>query len=521
MQDTPSTLTRSFTGYSLGVVMSRVSGMFRDIALAAFFGASAEIALFMVAYRFANLMRRMLAETPLASSFVPLFEKTKRESKEESASFFRDTFFSLAVIASVVTLMIVGGLQVALQTIPSQTRLIELTQIMTPSLLAICLYALCSQLLHCERKFFLPAVAPVGFNLMWIIAAYLGSRYVSFASMHLLAWGVVVAFVVQWLILLPTTLKVLPGALSWGFLKKTKLFSPSVRLMGRPFLLGALGMGAAQINMALDSLFATAADLQGPAFLWYAVRIEQVPMALFGVAISATLLPALARAVKSGALEHAAALLQQGLKRSFALMAFSMFGLLALGRLVVMILFARGAFDLVALEATTKCLWYYSLGLIPHGAVLLLAAAFYAYEDFKTPMRASIYAVILNVASNAFMVFVLHLGAPSIALATSLTSLFNYLYLQKQLKKKNIQKLVPSIFYIKTLITGALTLALTLGLQSFVFKTLKLGSSSLVALGSLILLGSFYVSVYFLLEIKLKCKEIFSLFKEVIGLRKN
>ena len=93
MRDTPKTLVKSFTGYSFGVFISRISGMCRDIALSFFFGTGPEIALFMMAYRFANLMRRMLAESPLSSSFVPIFESKKNNSSEEGVRFFRDLFF--------------------------------------------------------------------------------------------------------------------------------------------------------------------------------------------------------------------------------------------------------------------------------------------------------------------------------------------------------------------------------------------------------------------------------------------
>ncbi|MEI8300160.1 MAG: murein biosynthesis integral membrane protein MurJ [Chlamydiota bacterium] len=520
MQDTVSSLTRSVTRYSLGVVVSRLSGMCRDMVLAACFGASAEIALFMVAYRFANLMRRMLAESPLASSFVPLFEKKKGVSKEEASRFFRDVLISLVVIVTCVICLMMGGLEGLIYIAPSQGELFRLIQIMTPSLLFICLYALCSQLLHCERQFFLPAMAPVGFNFIWIIAAYLAGYQISFTSMFWLSWGIVVAFCVQWGILMPTTAKIVPEIISWKFLRETRLFSPSVRLMGKPFLLGALGMGASQINMALDSVFATIADSQGPAFLWYAIRLQQVPMALFGVAISAVLLPALSRAIKGGYLEQGLTLLEQGLKRSFALMTFSMFGLFALGRLITMVIFARGAFDLQALEATTKCLWCYSLGLIPHAAVMLLAAAFYAYEDFKTPMKGAVYVVVLNVVGNAFMVFVLHLGAESIALATSLTSVCNYLYLHRHLRCKLGKQFVHGVFYIKTLTVGCGALWATLALQAALLKTAELHTASFTALSKGILLGLFYLGVYCLLEKGLKCAEVFSFFKEAFRLRK-
>jgi len=500
-------------GYSLGVMVSRLSGMCRDIALAYFFGTSQEIALFMVAYRFANLMRRMLAETPLTSSFVPLFEKAKQEG--EALAFFRDTFGSLVVLTALITGAIVGGGWGIGSFFSIQGEGMKLAQVMTFSLPAICLYTLCSQLLHCEKKFFLPAAAPVGFNGMWIIGAYWASR---FYKMEILAWGVVAAFFVQWLFVMPPLIKRFPELLSFAFLRKIRLFSSTVRSMGKPLVLGALGMGATQINLVLDSLFAKVADPEGPAFLWYAIRLQQVPMALFGVAMTAVLLPAFSRAVKAFDIEQAEWLFSHGIKRSFALMSFSMFGLLALGKLAVMLLFARGSFTEVSLENTWQCLVGYSLGLIPHAAALLLSAYFYAKEDFKTPMKASLYAMGLNAGLNALMVFALGLGALSIALATSLTSLFNALYLFS--KMNLITRQVPRVFYLKTLLLGGGCCMVIGGLQKVFFSLYPLQKSSLLGAFVFFLLAAAYCGLYFVLEIKTKSQEVLQCIKEAFKLEK-
>lgn len=516
MRDTPKTLTKSFTGYSAGVFISRLSGMCRDITLAFFFGTTAEIALFMMAYRLANLMRRMLAESPLSSSFVPSFESKKNISSEESSRFFRDLFFSLALVVIGVTALLMGGMWIFSQLFFSSASTIEmisLTQVMFPSLLFICLYGLCSTFLQCERQFFLPAVAPVAFNMIWVIMACFAAKFELSKAMRVLSYGVVLAFFMQWIVLMPQVFKSLLKSLSLVELCKVKVFNRSLRPIVKPFLLGILGVGATQINIALDSVFAQFSSLEGPAFLWYAIRIEQVPIALFGVAISTAILPALTRTIQVKDKLGTLLLLEQGFRQTFSLMTFSMFGIFALGYLAITALFGRGGFHYHSVWETTKCLWAYSLGLIPHGLVLLLVSSYYAQKDFKTPMKGAIISVVFNSILNAVMVFVLHFGAASIALGTSLTSLFNYLYLKKFLKTIVAEEVSTFLFYVKTLLCGSVAFAVTAFLQyQLMFQGEKLLSFK-TALSALGVFSIFYVSLYCLLERLFRCEEILKLIK--------
>jgi putative peptidoglycan lipid II flippase len=504
MVEAIKTLKKSFSGYSIGVLISRVSGMCRDIALAFFFGTTAEIALFIVAYRFANLMRRILAESPLSSSFVPVFEGARARSIEEGALLFRDLFYSLSVLVTGIVLLAIGGLALYAHYYPLGDTLAYLTEVMLPSLLFISLYGLCSTFLQCEKSFFLPAVAPVAFNCVWIVVAFFAHRFPLEDAMKFLAYGVVLAFVLQWVVVMPKVFKLIARAIS-ARMWKPRLFHTSLKPMVKPFFMGTLGIGATQINIALDSVFARCASLEGPAFLWYAIRIEQVPIALFGVAIAAAILPPLTRSIQRKDLSTMRALLQQGYKQTFALMTFSMFGLFALGYLVVLVLFGRGEFQIQAVEATTRCLWCYALGLIPHGWTMLLASTHYAYLDFQTPMRGALYSVLLNIAVNALMVFVFHWGPASIAVGTSLTSLFNACYLNHRLKAHLQDTFVTFVFYLRTWGCGTLSFLLT----AFLVHILLIqGYKPLVNLLGFGVLSVLYLVIYCVLEKLFQCEEV-------------
>lgn len=507
MEHTSKSLIRAFSGYGAGVVVSRLSGLAREVSLAFFFGTSPELALFMVAYRFANLLRRMLAESPLTSSFIPLFEAHKQKSPEEGAFFMRDLFYSFALLVLGIVLLIIVSLVFTRHFLTSSDsiQLCKLTECMTPSLLFLCLYGLCAAFLQSEKQFFLASAAPVMFNFVWIGAAYYAYISKSSHTMFILAWGIVIAFAMQWAVLLPKVLKQLRAHLSIKNLFKPKLFAPSLKKMVKPFCFGMLGIGATQINIALDGVFARFASPEGPAFLWYAVRLEQLPIALFGVAISAVILPILTRAVHSGDDLTSKKLLEKGQRQTFALMSLSMFGIFSLGRLIVEVLFGHGAFDAHSIEEVTNCLWGYSIGLIPHGILLLFSSCFYAYKDYKTPMHAALISVVINVCLNVVMVFFLKWGALSIAIGTSLTSLFNALYLIIIFERKR-----PSIFsnmsmfYLKHLVCGV-SAFLIVGFLSNILAPL-LSKPALLAF-----LGSSCIASYLFMEKALKSEEVLEL----------
>jgi putative peptidoglycan lipid II flippase len=186
----------------------------------------------------------------------------------------------------------------------------------------------------------------------------------------------------------------------------------------------------------MDSIFAMCASLEGPAYLWYAIRIYQLPLALFGIALSSALLPPLARAVSKKEWEAFQGLLSYSFTKSFHFIFPCVIAVFVLAASGVNLLYGRGDFSQEATIETIFCLWGYSIGLLPAVFVLLLAPAFYAQKNFQVPMQAAVLSMAINIVLNALFVFGLHLGVLSIALSTSFSAWFNCWFLQRALEQK-------------------------------------------------------------------------------------
>ena len=160
-----------------------------------------------------------------------------------------------------------------------------------------------------------------------------------------------------------------------------------------------------QINSALDAVFARYASLEGPAYLWYAIRIEQLPLALFGIAFSTALLPSLSRALKAGNTPQYLSLLQFCFRKCYSLIFPCCLGVFVLGGVGVNLLFGRGGFTGESTHQTILCLWGYGIGLVPAAFVLLMAPAFYATREYKIPMKGAVISVGINLALSTLFVF--------------------------------------------------------------------------------------------------------------------
>jgi putative peptidoglycan lipid II flippase len=471
MSDTPQTVSRSSVSFLSGTFLSRLSGLGRDTVMAVIFGSHPAIAAFMVAFRFANLIRRLFGEGALSSGFIPHFEELRACSSENAAKFVRDLLFSL----SLFLILLIGGLEILLWGVgecahlnPDNAEILHLTMWMLPGALFICLFGLCSGLLQCDRRFFLTGFAPAAFNAVWIAAALLlKGKSPTFAVLSL-SVAVVVGFFMQWAMLAPQTWGLLKRSLPWRECLRPQLFSSSIRNLAKPVFLGILGVGAVQINSALDGVFARSASLEGPAYLWYAIRIEQLPLALFGIALSTALLPSLSRALEEGLRDRYTELLRFAFRRSFSLIFPCSLGIFSVGLAGINFLYGHGDFSLQDTYETTLCLWGYGFGLLPSVFVILLAPAFYARKEFRIPMIGSMASVALNVLLNSLLVFIFHWGAFSIALATSVAAWFNYFYLAKRMGEPLLDRAVFRSFF-------------------------KTGSSALVAAVSTLLVGHFFI----------------------------
>lgn len=471
-QESSKAVSKHAWHFFSGTLISRLSGGVRDVAMAICFGAHPAIAALLVAFRFSNIFRRLFGEATTTTVFAPHFETSRKETERQGALFFRDLFVSIALTLLLIVLL---G-EVALTYLmhlptfsPEALEILHLTRWMFPGLFFICLYGASGALLQCERRFFLPAIAPVAFNLLWIGGIALLWKEEGSAAAQGLALAITLAFCAQWALTAPASYHYLRAHLTLREIVTPRPFSLPIRRIVRPFLFAIIGVSAVQINTAADALFARYASLEGPAHLWYAIRLQQVPLSLFGLAIAGALLPPLSRAMEAGDLDTYRSLVRFALRRGFALVFPCAVALIALGPSGINLLYGHGHFTQEATYHTILSLWGYALGLIPMIFVLILAPAFYAKKEVLIPMRASLLSVACNILLNALFICVLGWGAYSVAIATSLSAFLNLYLLHSAL----VQKVSP-LFGRETLLQ---------------FR--KVAACTLIAATTTILLGSF------------------------------
>jgi putative peptidoglycan lipid II flippase len=469
-KENPQLIAKSAFSFLSGTAVSRVSGLVRDMSMACFFGTSASIA----ALRFAILLRRVLGEGALLNGFVPFFESHRKNDPRQAALFFRDVFFSLSlflfVLIAAVELLLYFWMSYGSLTVENR-QIVYLIMLILPGIPFICLFGICSGLLHCEKYFFLTGVAPVAYNLIWIAAVWIFRNEIPSVAAVSLSVAISIAFLCQWLITFPKTMSFTFQYLTWREFFKVRFFSSEVRTMFASLSLGVIGVAASQINSAIDTVFSRFACLEGPAYLNYAVHLQQLPLALFGIGVSSALLPPLSRAFALDDTKQAHGFLEYAVSHTMLVILPCTVAIFALGAASVNLIYGRGDFSEVATIQTTHCLYGYGIGLTPMVMTLLLAPAFYAKKDYQTPVRTSLISIGVNFCLNALLVCVFGFGPASLAFSTSSTALLNMYLLYRRLTLKTgitfSKELFTSIF--KTAICSLFAGAVTLWIDSIYF----------------------------------------------------
>lgn len=414
MNEKFSTILHSALRFLSGTSLSRISGFARDITMAICFGATPSVAAFLVAFRLAHLLRRLFGEGAMQTAFIPMYEKYRKVCPKRADQFFLDLKGSL--FFSLLALCLVGMFAIHFL---FDGEIASLSVLLLPSLPFICLFGLNASLLQCHNQYFVPGVAPVAFNLIWIAGTLFLRNLPEIEAMRSLALFVVIACIAQWGMTLP---QIIP---TWKARQKLTLFSTDVRSLLAPLSLAIIGVAASQINNALDAFFARYASLEGPAYLWYAIRLQQLPIALIGVALSGALLPPLSRAIHSGNTEHFKSLVKKGLSVVSALMLAVTVLLFFAADPLIRLVYGHGDFSAAAVNETSLCLMGYAIGLVPLAWVLILSPGCNARGRYKEPAIASTVSMIANILLNGIFIFGFGWGAVSIAVATSLSAFLN------------------------------------------------------------------------------------------------
>lgn len=418
--DTTKSVTKRAASYSLGSLISRFSGLLREVVTAACFGSNASVGAFFVAYRFSHILRRLLGEGGLIYGFVPYFEGCRKESEAKARHFFRDLFGTLAFLLLLLIISLELGLMGSTFFVSqSSLEVVRLCMVMLPGLFFIALWALFGALHQCEGKYFLPGISPTLFNGIWIATALVAARYPVKQGVFVLGVGTVVAYATQMVSLLPL-------ARSWlSRAGRPQLFSPEVKRLMQAVSFTVIGVAATQVNSFVDMVFARVASLEGPAILAYAIRLEQFPLALVPIALSAALLPTLSR------MADPKKEVATGLNRVFLLLLPCTVAIVTMGKVLINAIYGHGQFDVSSVAMTSRALCGYGVGLIPTGFTIVLSQSYFARKEFKVPMMASIQSVIFNMVLNSLAIFYFKMGPESVAWATSIASLYNMVYLMK------------------------------------------------------------------------------------------
>lgn len=445
-----SQFTKYARHFFSGTFLSRISGMMRDVGMAVVFGDHPSVAAFMIAFRFSHFFRRILGEGALQSILIPQYQGLAIKDQKSASSFFFQLTSLLFFFLFALTLI------VCMATAYFENEVASLFSYLFPSLLFICLYGLNTSLLQCHHSFFLSSIAPLVCNMTWLVGIFWLRSYGPKEAMPYLCLFTTAGFIAQWAITFP---KIWPTLKEGYHSFKGSLLSLSVEIktIGKATLFGLIGVTAVQINSFLDMIFARFADAKGPIYLWYAIRLQQLPVALIGFACIYSITPSLSKYIKSLSIEQAQTLFQFGKHRILLFVTLATFALFALGFASVDLLFGHGNFSQDAVLKTTSCLMAYGIGLLPTILAIYYAAIFYAFDDYKTPTWASLISVGANLIFNTLFVFVFELGALSIALSTSGAALINMWILKRSLPLPSLPIDIRKVFLIATSALGLAT----------------------------------------------------------------
>ena len=406
--------------------LSRLAGFCRDIMTAYVFGASSAFDAFAVAFKIPNFMRRLFAEGSFSQAFIPILSGYQhKHSHDETKQFVSAMTGTLGIILMLITILGISGA-------PWLIRLfapgfdhagqrfdlaVMLLRVMFPYLLLISLTALSGAILNTYYYFWVTALTPILLNLCMILATfYLSSRFT--VPIMSLAIGVLIAGGLQLLFTCPFLRRL--HLLSWP---KFTLHNAGVRQVLRAMIPSLFGVSVGQINLLLDTVFASLLVVGSVSWLYYADRLMEFPLGIFGNAIATVMLPHLSRCHLSSSITQFTGILDWALHGVLFFSIPAALGLALVAGPILSTLFQYGLFDAHAVLMTQQSLIIFACGLPAFMLVKIFAATYYARQDIRTPVRIGVITMLTNMVLNALFIWPLaHVG---IALATTLAAWLN------------------------------------------------------------------------------------------------
>jgi putative peptidoglycan lipid II flippase len=430
--------------------MSRVLGLLRDVVIAAFIGASANADAFFIAFKIPNFLRRLFAEGAFSQAFVPVLADYKAAGSTAAVKALVDrvagvlggSLLFITAISIVAAPLITTVFAPGFVSHPEKFLLTsEMIRITFPYLFLISMTGFCGAILNSYGRFAVPAFTPVFLNLSLIFAALVAAPWFE-EPVFALAWGVLLAGVVQLLFQLPSLyrLELMPRPI-WD------ISDQGVRRILKLMVPALFGVSVSQINLLLDTVLASFLPTGSVSWLYYSDRLAELPLGIFGIAIATVILPNLS-AHRAAARETSfSATLDWALRWVLLIGVPSALALILLAEPILITLFQYGALtqDDVAMSALS--LRAYSLGLIAFMLVKVLAPGFYARKDTATPVKIGIVAMIANMIMNLMftlpLMYLWNIGHMGLALATSVAAMLNAALLLRGLRRAGFYQVQP------------------------------------------------------------------------------
>ncbi len=499
----------------------RILGFIRDMILAGFLGATGLSDAFFVAFRIPNLLREIFAEGSMSSGLIPVLSSVhKNKGEGEAVIVVRVVFTFIVVFVGLVTIagvifspyivrLIAPGFEV--DSMKFDITVI-LTRIMFPFLFFVSLAALNMGALNVKKVFFIPALSSAWYNLSIITFALVCAMF-TFEPVIVVAVAVTVGGMMQYLFQLPAFFRK-----GYSIYPLFKFSHPDFKRIGSLILPATVGMAAAQLNIFISTILASFLAIGSITYLYYAMRLIQFPIGIFGVAVGMASLATLSDHAANGDYDKLAVDFAFSLKFLLMLAIPSMVGLIMLRQPIITTLFQHGAFDAHACEGTQSALVYYSVGLWAMIGTRPITSAFYSMQNTALPVKIASISFLSNIFLSIILLEPMHHNG--LALATSCSSVINFLllfyFLNKTIKNINIKDILTSV--IKVSIAAALMGLVAYSTSELVAWTAAGGTAFKGFALFLIILAC--GATFFVAALLLKCEGMASLlrmFKRTVG----
>ena len=476
--------------------LSRIAGFIRDVLTASILGAGPIADAFFVALKLPNFFRRVTAEGAFSVSFVPVYTETLEKDGDQAAQKFASNIFMVMLSAlSVFTIIMIAAMPfvvygIAPGFVGDAARYdvaVDLARVTFPYLLCMSLTAMLGGVLNAHDKFAPFAFAPVLFNLSLIAALLMNDLFET--AGHALAWGVLAAGLLQ---LVYLWVSVIRAGLPIKIVKPT--LSPRTKKVLKLMGPGVIGAGVMHINLFADLIIASFLQTGAISYLYYADRLNQLPLGVVGIAVGTALLPMLSRAFAAKDAQQSRNLYNRALEYCLILTLPAALALAVMATPIIQVLFERGAFDAADTAVTAQVLMAYALGLPAYVAIKVFSTAHWARQDTVTPVKIAVKATITNIALS--LVLVQFMGVAGIALATGLTGWMQFVMHLRVLKTYDaariddrLRKNAPFIALASCVMAGGLFIVLSLMGDMFAGGLF----SQIITLGAVVIGG---MSVY-------------------------